>query len=569
MVAVLGVSGLYHDAAAALVVDGVVLTAMQQERFSRIKNDSALPRDAARACLRQAGLTPGDLDAVVFYEEPFEKLERILLGTLRGFPRSLRQFPRAIRSQLTEKLWVLDSLAEMLDIPRSRVRAVHHHEAHAASAFFVSPYEHAAVLTLDGVGESTTTAIWNGRARSLTAVAATEWPHSLGLFYAAMTAWTGLPVLEGEGHLMGLSAWGIPRYREEMARVLRLHADGHFELDLTFFDPFGDSELGFGKALERLFGARRSPHAPWDLSRREDTHFADVAATVQEVTEEALLGLARRAKQETGASNLCLAGGVALNARANARLARESGFERIFVQPASGDAGGALGAAILGSLDLGAPRPAPMATAALGLRASASEALELAQQLGLSARRIEDPAELTASLLSKGKIVASVHGRFEFGPRALGFRSLLAQAGPADVRDRLNQVVKERSSFRPFAPAVLKTHCEDYFCASPCDMTPFMTTLASARTDAPTSIDAVVHRDGTSRLQTVTADSAPALHAILEARVALGDAPVVLNTSLNGRGEPIVSSASDAIAFLLSHPVGDLVLEDVWIQKPA
>jgi len=566
--AVLGISGLYHDAAAALVVDGVVAAAMQQERFSRVKNDAALPKDAAFACLKWGNLRPSDLDSVVYYEQPFQKLERILLSQLRGFPRSIRQFPRAIRSQLADKLWVLDSISELLDVPRSRVHAVSHHEAHAASAFFVSPYERAAVLTLDGVGEDTTTAIWLGDGNTLTPIATTAWPQSLGLFYAAMTAWTGFSVLEGEYKLMGLSAWGTARYRERIERVLRLQSTGEFELDLSYFDHFNDTELGFGKRLEQLLGPRRQPNAPWDLRRSEDQHYADVAATVQQVTEEAILGLARRAQRETGASNLCLAGGVALNALANARLAKESGFARVFVQPAAGDAGGALGAAILGSLGLGDSRPEPLITAALGLPAEAAEAVELAQQLGLSTRRLQDPASTTASLLSEGKVVAFVQGRFEFGPRALGQRSLLARPDSAETSTRLNVVVKARESFRPFAPSVLASACGTYFDTEPNDMTPFMTTVAVARNDAPHPLGAVVHRDGTSRLQTVTAKSAPSLHAVLNGRLALGEAPVVLNTSLNGRGEPIVASASDAIAFLLSHQVDALVLEDVMVDKP-
>lgn len=567
MAAVLGISGLYHDAAAALVVDGVVVAAMQQERFSRVKNDSALPKDAALACLKWANLSPQDLDAVVFYEQPFQKLERILLSSLRGFPRSLRQFPRAIRSQLAGKLWVLDAISEMLGIARSRVRAVGHHESHAASAFFVSPYERAAVLTLDGVGEDTTTGIWFGNGRTLTPVAATTWPHSLGLFYAAMTAWSGFPVLEGEYQLMGLSAWGTPRYRECVDRVLRLHPAGEFELDLSYFDSFNDPELGFGSRLEQLLGKRRDASTPWDLTRPEDQRYADVAATVQQVTEEAVLGLARRAQRETGAANLCLAGGVALNALANARVAKDSGFKRLFVQPAAGDAGGALGAAILGSLELGDARPCAMTTAALGLPAQASEAGALAQQLGLSTQRVQNPAETAANLLSQQKLVAFVQGRFEFGPRALGHRSLLACPDSAETRDRINTVIKHRESFRPFAPAVLAQSCSSYFATEPDDMTPFMTTVTSARKDVPTSMAAVVHRDGSARVQTVTAQSAAALDAVLKERLRLGEAPLVLNTSLNGRGEPMVGSAIDAIAFFLSHGVDALIIEDLLVEK--
>jgi carbamoyltransferase len=569
MATVLGISAFYHDAAAALVMDGVVVAAMQEERFSRIKHDPSLPKAAAQACISYAKIRPEQLDAVVYYEQPFQKLERILVSTLRGFPRSLRQFPRAIRSQLAEKLWVLDSISEMLNVPRQRVHAVSHHQAHAASAFLVSPYERAAVLTLDGVGEDTTTAIWSGDGDKLSLVAKTRWPQSLGLFYAAMTAWAGFEVLDGECKLMGLAAWGTPRYRELVERVLVLDAEGGYELKLDFFDRFNDAELGFGAGLERLLGPRRTPHKPWDLTGKEDQRYADVAATVQLMTEEAILGLARRARRETGARDLCLAGGVALNAVANARLAKESGFERIFVQPAAGDAGGALGAAILGAMALGDPRPSSLKNTALGLHASAADVIAVGRHLGLTAQRVSEPTQTAATLLSQGKLIAFVQDRFEFGPRALGQRSLLATPETAAMRDRLNSAVKRREPFRPFAPALLSDCCGRYFDIEPNDMTKFMTTVASARATSPTAIEAVVHRDGTARLQTVTADSAPALDAVLRARVALGDAPIVLNTSLNGRGEPIVGSATDALQFFVSHAVDALIVEDVLVEKPA
>jgi len=564
---VLGISGLYHDAAAALVIDGTIIAAMQQERFSRVKHDRALPKDAALSCLRFAGIAPEALDAVIYYEQPFQKLERVLVSTLRGFPQSFRQFPRAMRAQLADKLWVLDAISETLNVPRRRVRAVGHHESHAASAFFPSPYERAAVLTLDGVGEDTTTALWFGNGNTLTPIASTAWPQSLGLFYAAMTAWSGFEVLEGECKLMGLAAFGQPIHREELGRVLLLHETGEFELTLSFFDRFTDTELGFGKRLEQLLGERRDPLIPWDLTTPRDQHYANVAATVQCITEEAVLGLARRASRETGACNLCLAGGIALNAVANARLAKESGFDRIFVQPAAGDAGGALGAAILGSIALGDRRPSAMTSAALGLTASASDTVDLCKHLGLSARRVSDPAESAASLLSENKVVGFVQGRFEFGPRALGHRSIIASPETIAIRDRINSVVKQREPFRPFAPAILADSCSQYFDTEPSDMTAFMTTVASVHASVPTPIDAVLHCDGTARIQTVTADAASGLEAVLRARVRRGEAPILLNTSLNGRNEPIVGSAIDAILFFLAHRVDALIVEDVLVER--
>ncbi|MFY0535614.1 carbamoyltransferase N-terminal domain-containing protein [Nannocystis pusilla] len=357
---VLGISAHYHDAAAALVVDGEVVAAIQEERLSRIKNDPGLPLAAAFACLQHAGLQPGDLDAVAFYEEPFAKLERVLVHLLRHLPRTWRAFPRALAGQLGSKIWVLDHLSEGLGVARDRVVRFDHHRSHAASALLVSPYERAAVLVVDGVGEAHATTIWDGRGDDLRLLASVDFPHSLGLLYAGLTAFLGFAVNEGEYKVMGLAAWGQPRLREQFAEIVRLTGDGAYELDLACFAHMSDADLGFGPALERLLGPRRPPGRPWDFERAEDRHYADVAATLQAVLEDILLALARKARALTGADHLCLAGGVALNALANARLQAEAGFSRVFVQPAAGDAGGALG-----------PPCWPRATAATLARAAA------------------------------------------------------------------------------------------------------------------------------------------------------------------------------------------------------
>ena len=414
MVAVLGISAHYHDAAAALVVDGRVVAAMQEERFTRIKSDAALPVHAARACLRQGGIAAGDLDAVVFYENPFAKLERVLLWLLRTFPRSYRQFPRAMADQLGSKLWVLDHLSEQLGVERKRVEHADHHRCHAASAFFLSPFEKAAVLTIDGVGENATTTIWKGEDRTLTHLADIVFPHSIGLLYGALTAYLGFEVNDGEYKVMGLAAYGEPRYREKFASLFTLHDDASFELALPHFAYDTGSDVGFSPRMEELLGPRRAVGKPWDLENdASDRHYADVAATLQAVTEDAVLALARDARRRTDADALCLAGGVALNAVSNARLLREAGFARIVVHPAAGDAGGALGAAILGALDRGAPRPAPLASAALGDEVDVSIADSTARALGLAPVRVSDPAATVASLLERGQIVAVCQGRFE------------------------------------------------------------------------------------------------------------------------------------------------------------
>ena len=568
MASVLGISAYYHDAAAALVVDGTVVAAMQQERFSRMKSDPSLPIDAARACLHIAGLKAGDLDAVVYYENPYSKIERVLVSLLQTYPRSWRAFPRALGSQVGNKLWVLDQLGEALDVPRGRVEFVEHHGSHAASAFYVSPFSDAAVLTVDGVGEETSTALWHGHERALTPIASISFPHSLGLLYAAITAYLGFAVNEGEYKVMGLAAFGTPRFGDEFEKLIRMREDGGFELGLRYFAHFTDMELGFGPELELLLGPRRPPGKRWELASDGDRRYADVAATLQWATEEALLGLCRAARRETGAANLCLAGGVALNAVANARVLSESGFERVFVQPAAGDAGGALGAAILGALDRGDARPAAMTSAALGTGVDASAAAALAESLGLEARRVNDPIGEAARLLSSGKIIGFANGRFEWGPRALGHRSILALPTAASTRDRINRVIKRREPFRPFAPAVLAEHVPSWFDGEANDMTPFMTSVATIRGGKEEALGAVRHVDGTARLQSVTEDSSPALHALLEAVHAETGVPVLLNTSFNGSGEPIVGSEIDVIATYATHRLDALVLEDLVLTRP-
>lgn len=565
MAAVLGVSGGYHDAAAALVVDGKLVVAIQEERLSRLKNDAALPVQAMRACLGFAGLEAGALDRVVFYEDPYAKLERVLVSTLGNAPRALRQFPRAMALQLGSKLWVIDQLAELLDVPRKRVSYVAHHHAHAASGFLLSPYDDAAVLTVDGVGEAVSTALWHGTGSTMKCLGAIDYPHSLGLLYAAFTAYLGFEVNEGEYKVMGLAAYGAPRFETELRKVIHLDDDGGFRLELSYFGYLADPDLGFGRALETLLGPRRTPYRPWDLvGSDDDRRYADIAASLQRVTEDAMLALARAARTRTGADALCLAGGVALNAVANARIARESGFARVFVQPAAGDAGGAVGAALLGALELGDPRPAPMTTAALGLPIDAAETRALADALGLSVRTLADPARDVAALLDGGDVLAFCSGRFEWGPRALGQRSILASPRDPEVRDKLNRAVKHREPFRPFAPAVLASASAAYFDPPVSDMTPFMTTVCDVRAGG---LGAVTHVDGTARVQTVTPDASPALHAVLVALGAGGAPPIVLNTSLNGAGEPICARALDALGFVMSHPVDGLVVDDLLVTR--
>jgi carbamoyltransferase len=568
MGAVLGISAYYHDSAAALVVDGEIVAAMQEERFSRRKNDATLPRQAAFACLAQAGLTPADLDRVVFYEDPFARLERVLLSLLRTFPRSWKQFPTAIRAQIGSKIWVLDAIASMLGIPRSKVTMTSHHRSHAASAFLASPYEKAAVLTVDGMGEDVSTGMWKGDGTSLTCLGTIEYPHSIGLLYAALTAYLGFEVNEGEYKVMGLAAFGKPRFKEEFSRLIRRQQDGSFELGMPYFAFHTDSDIAFSPKMEELLGPRRPRGKAWDVENlEEDRRYADIAASLQWATEEALIGLAQEAKRRTGCEHLCLAGGVALNCVANARILRECGFSRVFVQPAAGDAGGALGAALLGSIELDGKRPAPMKTAALGAALSNDTARDLADKLGFEHSSPGDVFGAAADLLARGSIVAFSRGRFEWGPRALGQRSILAAPQDAAMRERLNRAVKKREPFRPFAPAVLEDRAGDWFAGHDNDMAPYMTTIGTVREGKAAELGAITHVDGTARVQTVTEASAPDLFAVLTELGKRNGVPISLNTSLNGNGEPIVGSEADALGFFASHSVDAMVVGDVLLER--
>ncbi|MEM9190189.1 MAG: carbamoyltransferase N-terminal domain-containing protein [Myxococcota bacterium] len=567
MVAALGVSAHYHDAAAALVIDGEIVAAVQEERLSGRKHDPSFPRRAIAECLALGNLEGPDLDCAVFYENPYAKLERVLVSALRTFPRSYRQFPRAMAQQLSEKIWVLDRISEATGIDRRKVETVHHHHSHAAAAFFTAPYREAAVLTVDGVGEETTTAIWHGQNDVLEERLAVAFPHSLGLFYAALTAYLGFEVNEGEYKVMGLAAYGTDRFAEEFSTLLRLFDDGSFELNLPFFDSFADPTRAYGTKLTELLGPARRPGRAWDLEDPADQRYADIARSLQTRLEDAVVGLAKRARSLTQASALCLAGGVALNAVANRRVLQEAGFDRMYVQPAAGDAGGALGAAIAGAIAHGDPLPAALASPDLGLPAAAARTKGLAEELGLDVRTVSDPIFEANASIERGDIVGLCTGRGEWGPRARGFRSLLADPTTIDTRERINRRVKGREPFRPFAPATIADEAAAYYTGAPNDLTRFMTTVCEVTERGKAVAAATTHVDGSARVQTTTENSAPVLHAILEARHRAGLPPVLLNTSLNGPGEPIAADGPAALATFLSRPFDALLVEDVMIRR--
>lgn len=577
---VLGLSAYYHDSAAALVDDGRIVAAVQEERFTRAKGTADLPVRSIDFVMREADAAPSDLAAVVFYENPYEKADRILSTYLAGDPRSARSFLRSMRTWMPEKPWVRSRVLSLLGT-RTPFLFCDHHLSHASSAFFPSPFGSAATLTLDGVGEWSTSSIGVASSGSIELLEHVAYPDSLGLFYSTFTSYCGFKVNSGEYKLMGLAPYGVPRYAGILrSEVLHLEEDGGFALNPEYFGYFTGSRMYTSK-LERLLGAP-ARHAEARLTQ----HHADVAASAQQVLDEAVIAISARAARVTGQRDLVLAGGVALNVTSVGKLERSGLFERVWVQPAAGDAGGALGAALWAShVVLGAQRPEDpsdsMSGAFLGPYPCApeEEGVEL-EGYGLVGERFEDDALATvvASYIQQGRVVGVARGRMEFGPRALGARSILADARDPGMQSRLNLKTKFREGFRPFAPMVLAERADEWF-----DMggrqSPYMLSVASvlaehrvdeggvADVDFATrasrvrsTIPAVTHVDMSARVQTVTKDVNPFAHMVLSEFERMTGCPVLANTSFNVRGEPIVCSAEDAIMCFLATDIDVLVL---------
>jgi carbamoyltransferase len=575
---ILGISAHYHDSAAALVVDGVPVCAVQEERLSRRKNDASFPLAAIEWCLDDAGLGPGDLDAVVFYEKPMLKLERILVMALRAFPRSWRTFPHAMKNTLGEKAWVKGIIASRLGVPARKILFTEHHQSHAAAAFLTAPTREAAILTADGVGEWATLSIGRGVKRADGACAIEllrelRFPHSLGMLYSTFTAFLGFEVNEGEYKVMGLASYGEPRFEEQVRAMVRRTDDGAFALDLRYFDFQASARRSYSSRFVDVFGPPRAPHEPIDPATPEGARWADIAASVQRVLEDLLVDLTRALQRETGLSDLCLGGGVALNGCANARILRESGFARVFVPPAPGDAGCALGAALYADrIQFGRPdRPVPD-HAYWGCAIDPLELERVAREDGLRVERAPDDValvEAVAAELESGRIVGWMQGRCELGPRALGNRSILAAPDRAETRDRLNREVKYREEFRPFAPAVPIEVADRYFDLPPggARLGRFMSGVFPVRPEWRAQLAAVTHVDGTARVQVVDADTSPRLHALLLAYGKRSGVPVLLNTSFNLAGEPIVARAVEGYSTFRRSGIDLLVAGECLVTK--
>lgn len=603
---VLGISAFYHDSAACLVRDGEIVAAAQEERFTRVKGDASFPEHAIAACLREGGIDPDALDSVVFYDKPFLKLERLLESYLSTAPRGLTSFLKAAPVWMKDRLHIGSQIRAGLTAavrfpdagPGSRAGDdgpppwdgrllwARHHDSHAASAFFPSPFERAAILTIDGVGEWATATIGRGEGSDFELLRELRWPDSVGLLYSAFTYFTGFRVNEGEYKVMGLAPYGEPRWVDAILdEIVDLRDDGSFTMDPSFFRYVTGLRMTSPR-FDRLFGGP---------PRREDDPITqremDLAASVQKVVEEIVLRMARTARDVTGESRLCMAGGVALNAVANGRLLREGTFDEIWIQPAAGDAGGALGAALLGwhRAHGGARRVDPndaMRGSLLGPAIDPEEAERVLRSVGAAFRRPDD-AELdaeVATLLDAGKVVGCARNRMEFGPRALGSRSILGDPRDRDMQSTLNLKIKFRESFRPFAPAVLEEHAPEHF-----DLdapTPYMIVVSPVRADRLTlpapedepegfarlkvsrsHLPAVTHVDGSARVQTLTADRHPELHRFTSAFHARTGCPVLVNTSFNVKDEPIVADAHDAWRCFMATEMDALVLGPFLLLK--
>jgi carbamoyltransferase len=580
---VLGISALFHDAAAALVVDGEVVAAAQEERFSRIKHDARLPVDAARFCLEQGGLTMADIDHVVFYEKPLRKFERILVTHLREFPRSLMQFPRSMATWLRARLWQKGELCEALGCAPEQLLFSEHHLSHAASAFFASPFERAAVVTVDGVGEWATTSIYRAAPRAgggtaIETLAELHFPHSIGLLYSAITAYLGFEVNDGEYKVMGLAAYGEPRYQRAFEQLCRVDDDAALHIEPKYFSYASHPTRSFTRALELLLGPARQPGAALTLPAVtvEDRRFADVAATLQWFTERYLLTLARRAQALTGERDLCMAGGVALNSVANGHIAAQGPFDGVFVQPAAGDAGGALGAALWATHVVhGLPRrPAP-ANAFLGAGYDPAEVERFLTDCGVRHTVFANDGERNAAVaerLAAGRVGGFFQGRFEWGPRALGARSIVADPRDPGMRERVNRKIKYREPFRPFAPAVLAEEATRWFempDSGSDHLTPWMCSVVPVTDEGRRTLPATTHVDGTARAQRVDRADNPAFYDLIDAFRQRTGVGVLLNTSMNLKDEPLCASPAEAYGVFTRSDLDFLVLERCLIDKEA
>jgi len=567
MAKVLGLSFFFHDSAAALVCDGQIIAAGAEERFNRIKHYSDFPKRAIEYCLDEGRLKSiNELDAIVFYEKPVLKLFRAVEGVVSTWPRSYETFIRKLPSFLSSKVNIYEVLHENLPGYHGRVLFSQHHLSHASSAFYCSPYDHAAILTMDGVGEWETTTFGEGRGREIRLRQSIHFPHSIGLLYSALTAFLGFEVNDGEWKVMGLAPYGEPKYADQFRKLIAVKPDGSYHLNLRYFAHHYSPRWGPNlREWERLFGfPRRDPEATLEQ------HHEDVARSGQVVVEEIILNLARHVRKNCDSDNLVIAGGVGLNCVANWRIEKEGIFKNVWIQPAAGDDGGALGAALLVSQLAFHDAPCPeMKNTYLGPAYQDEDIVDYLESRQIPYERFDDDelVQQTADLIAQDQVVGWFQGRMEFGPRALGARSILATPTKAEMKANVNQKIKFREYFRPFAPAVPIEHVHEYFEVPPGTGMPFMVKVPRVRSDKCSLIPAVTHEDGTGRVQTVQEEGNPLYYKLLKALEPRIGVPIVLNTSFNVRGEPIVCSPEDAYECFMKTGINALVLGHCVIRE--
>jgi len=589
---ILGISCYYHDAAAALLRDGQLIAAAEEERFTRVKHDFSFPKSAIQFCLDTAGIRGSDVDYVAFFEKPFRKFDRILMTVLQTYPLSYKVFRESMITWMIDKLWVGATISAELGIPKARVLFCEHHLSHAASAFLCSPFDESAILTVDGVGEWVTGTWGVGRGNHIDLRKQMEFPHSLGLLYSAFTAFLGFEVNEGEYKVMGMAPYGQPRYVDKVWKLIRQDPDGSFSLDMDYFSFHHSTDRTFNRRFVDLFGEPRPPKmlfftaesgfpsyfgAPpgnYDELCKLNQHYADIAASIQKVTEEVLLGMARSIHKETGMKRLCIAGGVALNSVANSRILRETGFEELFIQPSAGDGGGALGAALWAdNMLFGHPRRFRMDHAYWGKSYDSSEIRKFLEQGRIVYRYIENDEQLLDQVvdrLQQGKVIGWFQDKFEWGPRALGNRSILGDPRNANMKDIINTKIKFREPYRPFAPSVLAECAEAYFDlpnAARHYPARYMLYVVPVRPAKQAILPAITHVDGTGRLQTVFRDANPRYYGLIERFAQATGVPAILNTSFNLKGEPIVNTPANAFNTFSKSEMDTLVLGNFVIEK--
>ncbi len=572
---VLGLSFDYHDSSAALVKEGVLVAAASEERFSRIKHDSGLPKLAVEFALNKGGITMDEVDWVVFYEKPFVKFERLLLTGLATFPRSAGVFRESMQRWISDKLWVKSHMARKLGVPKKKLLFADHHMSHAAAGFFTSPYKESAILTVDGAGEWTTATMGIGRGNKIELLKEMRFPHSLGLLYSAFTAYCGFEINEGEYKLMGMHPYGTPRYTDKIKELICVGEDGSLWHDMRYFSYHFSRNDTLSSAFEEHFGRPRRD--PKDSDKSLDPYYCDMAASIQAVTEEILLKMLHHLHEVSGGmKSVCLSGGVALNSVANYKLMRDGPFEEVYIHPAPGDDGGAAGAAYWAYNHVfDQPRGPALDHAFLGSEYSSEQIEKFLRENDIPYEHIADDGEFyqfVAKSLEEGQVCGWFRGRFEWGPRALGARSIIADPRRAEMKEKLNETIKFRESFRPFAPSVLEERANEFFEIPDAEKhfpARFMLYVAPVREEKRDVLPAITHEDGSGRLQTVFKDTNPAYHQMIEAFGNLTGVPVVMNTSFNLKGEPIVESPAHAFNTFSLSGMDLLLLHNFIIRADA